>query len=122
MQMKPAPTFSSILRLHSGRTTIVIAHRLSTVRNADLIVAIEGGQVTSSPLNRLIQGQVKEMGTHNELMSMAGLYASLVERQLGGKEQDLAKPDTTVAKGLALAMEPSRPQEKWNRKCPVKRA
>jgi len=73
-------------RLHSGRTTIVIAHRLSTVRNADLIVAIEGGQV-------------KEMGTHNELMSMAGLYASLVERQLGGKEQDLAKPDTTVAKG-----------------------
>ena len=32
-------------RLHSGRTTIVIAHRLSTVRNADLIVAIEDGQV-----------------------------------------------------------------------------
>ena len=36
---------SSLARLHSGRTTLVIAHRLSTVRNADIIVAIEKGQV-----------------------------------------------------------------------------
>ena len=45
------------------------------------------------------------MGSHNELMAMAGLYASLVERQLGGKEQDLAKPDTAVTKGVELVKE-----------------
>ncbi|CAF0803457.1 unnamed protein product [Adineta steineri] len=51
-----------------GRTTIVIAHRLSTIRNADLIVALENGQV-------------KESGTHNELMKRKGLYYELVTTQ-----------------------------------------
>ncbi|CAF3737713.1 unnamed protein product [Adineta steineri] len=51
-----------------GRTTIVIAHRLSTIRNADLIVALENGQV-------------KESGTHNELMRRKGLYHELVTTQ-----------------------------------------
>ena len=71
-------------RLHSGRTTLVIAHRLSTVRNADLIVAIE-------------DGQVKEQGSHSELMAMGGLYSSLVERQMAGKEETLAieEPSST---------------------------
>ena len=62
------------------------------------------------------------MGSHNELMAMAGLYASLVERQLGGKEQDLAKPDTAVTKGLELVKESSGAQANWQHKCPVKRA
>ena len=61
-------------RLHSGRTTLVIAHRLSTVRNADKIVAMEGGAV-------------KEVGTHAELMAQEGLYFSLVNRQMAGKDQ-----------------------------------
>ena len=61
-------------RLHKGRTTLVIAHRLSTVRNADKIVAMEAGIV-------------REVGSHAELMVKEGLYYSLVNRQMAGKEQ-----------------------------------
>ena len=62
-------------KLHAGRTTIIVAHRLSTVRNADKIVAIESGKV-------------RETGTHDELMAREGLYFSLVNRQMAGKEKD----------------------------------
>ncbi len=51
-----------------GRTTIIIAHRLTTIRNADLIVGFEAGRV-------------KEKGTHEELMEMKGIYYELVKRQ-----------------------------------------
>lgn len=47
-----------------GRTCIIIAHRLSTVRNADMICVLEGGKVA-------------EKGTHNELMAAGGLYSKL---------------------------------------------
>ena len=57
--------------LQADRTTIVIAHRLSTVRDADLIVVLE-------------QGRVAETGSHAELLSRGGLYAQLVSRQLAG--------------------------------------
>ncbi|XEV01857.1 hypothetical protein FSHL1_007144 [Fusarium sambucinum] len=50
------------------RTTIIIAHRLSTVRNADLIVVLS-------------RGQVADQGTHDELMARNGLYADLIEKQ-----------------------------------------
>ncbi|KAI8976783.1 putative ABC transporter protein, partial [Pilobolus umbonatus] len=50
------------------RTTIVVAHRLSTIRNADLIVVME-------------QGDLIEKGTHNELLSLNGVYADLVKKQ-----------------------------------------
>eukprot|EP00731_Ephydatia_muelleri_P002268 Em0001g2268a len=56
-------------KARSGRTTIVIAHRLSTIQNADLIIAIE-------------EGQVAEMGTHAELIQQKGLYFNLVVAQL----------------------------------------
>jgi ATP-binding cassette subfamily B protein len=54
-------------RLAEGRTTIVIAHRLSTVRAADQIVVLDGGRVT-------------ERGTHDELLSGGGRYAAMVAR------------------------------------------
>ena len=52
-----------------GRTIIVIAHRLSTVRNADTILCMKGGAVV-------------EQGTHEELLAAGGAYAHLVETQL----------------------------------------
>jgi ATP-binding cassette subfamily C protein CydCD len=55
--------------LQADRTTIVIAHRLSTVRDADLIVVLD-------------EGRVAETGTHAQLLARGGLYAQLVSRQL----------------------------------------
>jgi ATP-binding cassette subfamily B protein len=52
----------------SGRTSIVIAHRLSTVRDADLILVVEGGRIV-------------ERGTHDELLTASGLYAELYRTQ-----------------------------------------
>jgi ATP-binding cassette subfamily B protein len=57
-------------RLAEGRTTIVIAHRLSTVRDADQIAVLDGGVVV-------------ERGTHDELLAAGGRYAELVTRDDG---------------------------------------
>jgi ATP-binding cassette subfamily C protein CydCD len=59
----------SLDRLQANRTTIVIAHRLSTVRDADLIVVLDSGRVA-------------ETGTHAALLARGGLYAQLVSHQL----------------------------------------
>jgi ATP-binding cassette subfamily C protein CydCD len=60
--------------LMHDRTTVVIAHRLSTVRNAHRIVVLDDGRVA-------------ETGTHRELLERGGLYAHLVARQLAGAEE-----------------------------------
>jgi len=59
------------------RTTIVIAHRLSTVRNADFLVVLD-------------QGHVIETGSHAELVTRNGLYSRLIRRQLGGVREAVA--------------------------------
>jgi subfamily B ATP-binding cassette protein HlyB/CyaB len=53
-----------------GRTLIIIAHRLSAVRQADRIVTLEKGRIT-------------EVGTHATLMTKRGRYASLYAKQMG---------------------------------------
>ncbi len=60
---------ASMATLLAGRTTFVIAHRLSTVRRADLILLMEDGRVV-------------ERGTHDELMTRGGVYYGMVKRQM----------------------------------------
>jgi ATP-binding cassette, subfamily B, bacterial len=62
--------------LMRNRTTIVIAHRLSTVRNADLLAVLDGGHLI-------------ETGSHAELLARGGLYARLICRQMAGAQQPL---------------------------------
>lgn len=59
---------SALSELSKGRTTIVVAHRLSTVKNADEILVVENGLIT-------------ERGTHDELVEQGGLYAELYRYQ-----------------------------------------
>jgi ATP-binding cassette subfamily B protein len=52
-----------------GRTVVIIAHRLSTVRHADQLIVMD-------------RGRIAEVGTHDELLTKNGLYASLIASQM----------------------------------------
>jgi subfamily B ATP-binding cassette protein MsbA len=66
----------AIANLVRNRTTMVIAHRLSTVRRADAIVVVEGGRIT-------------EVGTHSELLARGGQYRKLYELQFADEEEEI---------------------------------
>ncbi|CAN5898952.1 ABC transporter ATP-binding protein [soil metagenome] len=66
---------AALARLMKGRTTLIVAHRLSTVRDADRIVILDGARIA-------------EHGRHDELMAKKGVYRRLVERQLISFEPD----------------------------------
>ena len=67
----------------TGRTTFVIAHRLSTVRKADLILALDDGEIV-------------ERGTHDELLERNGFYRSIYDLQLRPQEDDPAGVPATL--------------------------
>ncbi|WCJ20782.1 ABC transporter B family member 19 [Euphorbia peplus] len=77
-------------RLMVGRTTVVVAHRLSTIRNVDTIAVIQ-------------QGQVVETGTHEELISKGGSYASLIRFQEIVRNRDFANPSTRRTRSSRLS-------------------
>ncbi len=71
--------FSALKRLRAGRTTIVIAHRLSTVRDADAILVLDGGRISA-------------FGRHDELLQSSQLYRRMCARLSVGKSLD--EPET----------------------------
>lgn len=83
-------------RLLEGRTSFVIAHRLSTVRKADVILAMD-------------EGQIVERGTHDELLEKDGLYAELYQRQF------YVPPEERPERIKQVMPKPNSPQNRMGR-------
>jgi ATP-binding cassette subfamily B protein/subfamily B ATP-binding cassette protein MsbA len=80
----------SLAILLEGRTSFVIAHRLSTIMHADLIVV-------------LVDGQIVERGTHEQLMATSGRYRTMVEMQMGHQSRRQAAGGSKEAVGSGVA-------------------
>ena len=59
---------TNLKKNRAGKTTILIAHRISTIQNADIIMVLE-------------DGEAREIGNHNELMALGGIYRDMFEKQ-----------------------------------------
>ena len=66
----------AMINVMKNRTTFVIAHRLSTVREADLIIVLKDGQIV-------------EQGTHDDLLAKQGIYRDIYDLQLQPQEEML---------------------------------
>lgn len=73
----------SLDELCRGRTTLVVAHRLSTIKNADEIAVIAGGKIT-------------EQGSHDALMALGGVYAELYSKQFRDSEDQASGIDLSA--------------------------
>jgi len=78
---------AALANLMQGRTVLVIAHRLSTVRRADRIAVIEHGKLT-------------ELGSHDELVALGGTYNRLYRMQFGEDKMELGGAEDVVATGV----------------------
>jgi ATP-binding cassette subfamily B protein len=76
----------AMINVMKDRTTFVIAHRLSTVREADLIVVLKDGQIA-------------EQGTHEDLLAVKGIYQNIYELQLQPQEELLLDAAITPDSG-----------------------
>jgi ATP-binding cassette subfamily B protein len=66
-----------------GRTSLIIAHRLSTIQRADKIIVMH-------------KGQVREMGTHQQLLAQRGIYYKLYQLQYKDQEFSVARAPSTA--------------------------
>jgi ATP-binding cassette subfamily B multidrug efflux pump len=73
----------ALARMVEGRTSLIIAHRLSTVQRADKIIVMH-------------KGQVREMGTHQQLLARRGIYFKLYQLQYKDQELNVARTATTL--------------------------
>ena len=77
---------TAIDKLMEGRTALVIAHRLSTIQKADRIIVLD-------------RGEIKETGTHDELLRLGGYYAQLYRMQYAGNEEITSQESSSVNGG-----------------------
>ncbi|MGH7996358.1 MAG: ABC transporter ATP-binding protein, partial [Opitutaceae bacterium] len=78
---------NALERMIAGRTSVVIAHRLSTVQRADTILVMH-------------KGQLREMGTHQQLLAHRGIYWRLYQLQY--KDQELGDRGSGLTPSLAV--------------------
>ena len=64
---------SNLHRISRDKTTLIVSHRVSSVKNADRIIVLD-------------EGKIIQQGTHNELINQKGYYQELYEKQLQEKE------------------------------------
>jgi len=78
---------AALERMVTGRTSVVIAHRLSTVQRADVILVMH-------------RGQLREMGSHQELLALRGIYWKLYQLQY--KDQEVGEAASGLTPSLAM--------------------
>jgi len=76
----------TLVALLKDRTTFVITQRLSTIKNADKIIVLD-------------KGKLQEIGTHNELMALNGIYSKIYMTQFAPKEELLVQHESTTSLG-----------------------